>query len=142
MGHISYYATHNNDKAVFTGDCLFVGGVGKFFEGTASDMHHALYDKLLKLPIDTKIYCGHEYTLSNYRFALSIDKSNADLVEANKRAVQLRNSGIPTIPSTIEFEMKTNPFLRVYDQSMIDCTGLSDPIQVLHSVREMKNNFK
>ena len=144
MGHISYYAEHNDQKVVFTGDCLFVGGVGKFFEGTAADMHVSLYEKLGKLPMETLIYCGHEYTLGNYRFALSVDGKNEDLIQANIRAKSLREQGIPTIPSSIEAEFKTNPFLRVYDKYVQESCGMGslDPIQILHNVRDMKNNFK
>ena len=144
MGHISYFAEHNDQKVVFTGDCLFVGGVGKFFEGTAADMHVSLFDKLGKLPKETLIYCGHEYTLSNYRFALSVDGKNEDLLQANSRAVALRAQGIPTIPSTIEAEFKTNPFLRVYEKNLQESCGIGtlDPIQILHNVHDMKNKFK
>jgi hydroxyacylglutathione hydrolase len=144
MGHMSYYAEHNNEKAVFTGDCLFVGGVGKFFEGTAADMYVSLYEKLGRLPPETLIYCGHEYTLSNYRFALSVDNENMDLINANKRAVILRREGKPTIPSTILAEIATNPFFRATSESLQKSCGFgsSDPIQVLHNIREGKNNFK
>lgn len=144
MGHISYYAEHGNQKVVFTGDCLFVGGVGKFFEGTAADMHLSLFEKLGKLPHETLVYCGHEYTLSNYRFALSVDSRNEHLVSANKCAVAARAAGKPTIPSTIGAELQTNPFLRVYEDSLIEACGggSSDPIHVLHNVRQMKNAFK
>jgi hydroxyacylglutathione hydrolase len=143
MGHISYVVHHNGEYAVFTGDCLFIGGAGKFFEGTGADMYHSLYEKLLNLPKETKIYCGHEYTLSNYRFALSIDSTNVDLIDAYERAQRLRGEGKPTIPSTIEVEMKTNPFLRVFDpviQAACGC-GSTDPIEVLTGVRESKNRF-
>lgn len=144
MGHISYYAEQGQQKVVFTGDCLFVGGVGKFFEGTASDMHSSLYDKLGKLPPQTLVYCGHEYTLSNYRFALSVDTRNELLISANSLALTIRAAGKPTIPSTIQAEKDTNPFFRVYEQALIDSCGegSSDPIEILHNVRLKKNTFK
>lgn len=144
MGHISYFAEYQNEKVVFTGDCLFIGGVGKFFEGTASDMHISLFEKLAKLPKETLVYCGHEYTLSNYRFALSIDCENEHLISANNRAISLRASGKPTIPSTIDDELKTNPFLRVHDKAVQNSCGHGslDPIQILHNIRDMKNRFR
>lgn len=144
MGHMSYYAVQDDHKVVFTGDCLFVGGVGKFFEGTAADMHSSLFEKLGKLPAETLVYCGHEYTLSNYRFALSVDGKNERLISANDEAVLTRSEGRPTIPSTIQLELDTNPFLRVYETSLRESCGQgsSDPIQILHNVRDMKNVFK
>lgn len=144
MGHMSYYATQGDHKVVFTGDCLFVGGVGKFFEGTAADMHLSLFEKLGKLPAETLVYCGHEYTLSNYRFALSVDGNNEHLISANIKAATTRSEGRPTIPSTIQTELDTNPFFRVNETSLRESCGRgsSDPIQILHNVREMKNNFK
>ena len=144
MGHISYFAEHNDEKVVFTGDCLFIGGVGKFFEGTASDMHISLFEKLAKLPKETLVYCGHEYTLSNYKFALSVDRENEHLISANSRAISLRAIGKPTMPSSIDDEMKTNPFLRIYEKALQESCGQGslDPIQILHNVRDMKNRFK
>lgn len=144
MGHISYYAEHGQQKVVFTGDCLFAGGVGKFFEGTATDMHCSLFEKLGKLPTETLVYCGHEYTLSNYRFALSVDPKNEQLIAANENAVINRSEGKPTIPSTIGKELATNPFYRVYETSLRESCGLgsSDPIQIMHNVRERKNAFR
>lgn len=145
MGHISYYVEHNDQRVVFTGDCLFMGGAGRFFEGTGEDMYPSLYEKLAKLPADTLIYCGHEYTLSNYKFALSIDSANQDLVAIYEKCVKLRDEGKPTIPSSIDLELKTNPFLRVYDPAVRKSLGFSEdsnPIAVLTAVREAKNNFK
>lgn len=142
MGHVCYFAQHKHNNAVFTGDILFVGGVGKFFEGTASDMHCAL-SKLTALPHDTEVYCGHEYTLSNYRFALSIDEFNTDLLDANEKMTALRQDSKYTVPSTIGLELRTNPFLRVTTPAISrhfpQCSG---PIELLSAVREAKNNFK
>jgi hydroxyacylglutathione hydrolase len=143
MGHVSYYVEDGNRRAVFTGDCLFIGGAGRFFEGTGSDMYVSLYQKLMSLPQDTEIYCGHEYTLANYKFALSVDPKNIKLIEACCSATALREKRIPTVPSTILQEMETNPFLRV-DQPSIQmlCGNCStDPIVVLTGVREAKNAF-
>lgn len=145
MGHISFYVEHNDQRAVFTGDCLFLGGAGRFFEGTANDMYPSLYEKLGRLPSDTLVYCGHEYTLSNYKFALSIDGENSDLISQNDNAKKLREEGKPTIPSTIGLELKTNPFLRVDNEKIRANLGFgsdSDAVAVLAAVREAKNNFK
>ena len=108
VSHIIIAQTINSNR--YLG--LFVAGCGKFFEGTADDMYLSLYEKLASLPSDTSVYCGHEYTLSNYKFALSIDSTNDELIKANEEAKILREQGKPTIPSTIGKELKTNPFLR------------------------------
>lgn len=91
-GHICYFIPAQpgcDTPAVFTGDTLFIGGCGKFFEGTGAEMYNSL-NKLTALPGNTEVYCGHEYTTSNYRFALSINPSNADLVNVNDAVAQLR----------------------------------------------------
>lgn len=143
MGHICYYAEHNDERAVFTGDCLFIGGCGKFFEGSGSDMFPSLITKLSNLPHDTLVYCGHEYTLSNYRFALSVDPTNEVLIEENVKAMELRSQGLYTVPSTISKELQTNPFLRVYDHTIISyCGECNDPIDTLTALRLAKNAFK
>lgn len=143
IGHISFYFCEGDHKVVFTGDTLFIGGVGKFFEGTGADMYPSLYSKLAVLPKDTLIYCGHEYTLSNYRFALSIEPGNERLIEENASATALREQGKFTIPSSIEKELATNPFLRVHETSVSShFPDLRSPIDVLTALREAKNNFK
>lgn len=143
MGHISYYCEDGAQRAVFSGDVLFVGGAGKFFEGTGQDMEITLYQKLGKLPPDTLVYCGHEYTLSNYRFALSIDPSNTRLREESAKAEQLRAAGSPTVPSTIEKELATNPFLRVTEPAIASqFPGISSIGDLLTAVRTAKDNFK
>ena len=142
-GHISYFLEQGNQRAVFTGDCLFVGGCGKFFEGTGEDMYNALYEKLGSLPSDTLIYCGHEYTLSNYKFALSCEPNNTHLIEANEKAKAAREAGKPTIPSSLEVEKQTNPFLRVLFPTIKALfPDAMDGAQLLTAVREAKNNFK
>ncbi|KRY54173.1 Hydroxyacylglutathione hydrolase, mitochondrial, partial [Trichinella britovi] len=118
-GHICYYVTDKkNDKVVFTGDTLFIGGCGRFFEGTGRDMYEALINRLGNLPNDTKVYCGHEYTLSNLKFALTVEPENSDLknymetVQAMHFEKQL-DEGKFTVPSLIGNEKKFNPFMRV-----------------------------
>lgn len=143
MGHICYFAQDGDQLCVFTGDTLFCGGVGKFFEGTAEDMHHSLL-KLKTLPLHTEVYCGHEYTVSNFRFALSVEPDNEDLILANEEATTLRKNNKFTIPSTIEKELKVNPFLRVLEptiKSKFPSISQDDPIALLGALREAKNNF-
>ncbi len=124
------------------GDCLFVGGCGKFFEGTGADMYVSLFEKLSSLPPDTKVYCGHEYTLSNYRFALSVDPRNEALIRANEAAILQRSDGFPTVPSTIEVELQTNPFLRAIQLARASGEDATSPGVILDRLREAKNNFK
>lgn len=141
-GHISFYMSQGEHRVVFTGDTLFVGGAGKFFEGTGADMYPSLYDKLATLPGDTLVYCGHEYTLSNYKFAVSLEPENARLMEEVRIAQELREAGEFTVPTTIEKELATNPFLRVHEPTVRNkFPGVEDPFELLTAVREAKNKF-
>merc|ERR1719483_920385 len=112
-GHICYYVTKNTDKAVFTGDTLFLGGCGRFFEGTAVEMNQALNVELASLPDETEVFCGHEYTLSNLKFALHVEPDNEKLEEYYKVCEGKRLAGEPTIPGSIGQEKEINPFMRV-----------------------------
>ncbi|MCC6918540.1 MAG: hydroxyacylglutathione hydrolase [Alphaproteobacteria bacterium] len=108
-GHIAFW--FGDARAVFTGDTLFAMGCGRLFEGTPAQMFQAMR-KLEALPPETRVYCGHEYTESNGKFALSVEPDNADL-QRNMEAVRAaRAKGEPTIPSTIGLERATNPFMR------------------------------
>ncbi len=111
-GEISYYIP--NGRVVFTGDTLFSLGCGRLFEGTPSTMFQSL-QRLMALPGETQVYCGHEYSESNARFALTIDPDNSALKERAKEIMALRESSLPTLPTTILREMATNPFLRAHD---------------------------
>jgi len=108
-GHIVFYCAEEN--ALFSGDTLFSLGCGRVLEGTMTEMFQSL-QKIKNLPPETRIYCGHEYTLSNGKFALSVDAQNAELQIRINEAQKLRDSGRPTLPVTLESELKTNPFLR------------------------------
>lgn len=143
MGHISYFVEDGKtgQNVVFTGDCLFVGGAGKFFEGTGQDMYQSLYQKLGVLPPETLVYCGHEYTLSNYIFALSAEPENVRLVEENEQAKQLRAEGKQTIPTTIGKELLTNPFMRANESNLRQKYGGSDTATTLAAIRAAKDNF-
>jgi len=114
IGHIAYVSTDAGRPWLFCGDTLFAGGCGRLFEGTPAQMRASL-DRLAALPDDTLVYCAHEYTLSNLRFALAAEPDNVQLQERLAAASATRARGIPTIPSTIGLEKATNPFLR-YDQ--------------------------
>jgi hydroxyacylglutathione hydrolase len=130
------------DAAAFTGDTLFAMGCGRLFEGTPAMMWTSL-SKLAKLPGDTRIYCGHEYTQNNGRFALTLEPSN-DALKARMRDVDAaRAKGAPTIPSTIKLEMETNPFLRPHAPEIRKTLGLegADDVTVFAEMRKRKDSF-
>jgi hydroxyacylglutathione hydrolase len=108
-GHIAYHAARLG--AVFCGDTMFAGGCGRLFEGTPAQMVQSL-GKLTALPPDTRVYCAHEYTLSNLRFARAVEPDNAALAARAARCQALRDADEPTVPSTIDEERATNPFVR------------------------------
>ena len=138
MQHICYY---NLDfQILFAGDTLFSLGCGRMFEGTPQLFWESL-TKIKKLPTETKIYCGHEYTLNNLKFALSIDSKNQDLKKygewVNKQSIDLR----PTMPCELSNELKTNPFLRCDDSYFFELYQSKDPIEVFKRMRLAKDNF-
>ncbi|XP_064406373.1 hydroxyacylglutathione hydrolase, mitochondrial-like [Halichondria panicea] len=143
-GHICYYVTSEDlsDKVVFTGDTLFVGGCGRFFEGTPEQMHHALCQVLSSLPPDTGVYCGHEYTVSNLLYAQHVEPDNKALSEKLQWAKDKRERDTPTIPSTIGQELSFNPFMRVSEASVQNHCKTTDPISTMKFLREEKNGFK
>lgn len=97
-GHICYFIeSPAGERAVFTGDTLFLGGCGRFFEGTASDMHAALIGKLSQLPDDTNVYCGHEYTIQNLAFGRHVEPNNEDIQRKIEWARKQRNDNLPTV---------------------------------------------
>lgn len=118
-GHIAYLR-QDGENWLFCGDTLFAGGCGRLFEGTPAQMVDSLA-KLAALPGDTRVYCAHEYTLSNLRFALAMEPQNAALVARMETESAKRAAGLPTVPSTITLERATNPFLR-YDEAEIGAT--------------------
>lgn len=140
MDHICYYIDKDDDRAVFTGDCLFSSGCGRFFEGTPTDMWKAL-SQLLQLPEDTKVYFGHEYTMSNLKFAQHIEPDNEDIKEKINWAKEI---GITT-PSTIANEKLTNPFLRVnlpeVAKLIVKDPSSTSVTDILGQLRKMKDDF-
>jgi hydroxyacylglutathione hydrolase len=108
-GHVAFY--FESAKAVFVGDTLFAMGCGRLFEGSAAQMHANL-QRLASLPDDVRVYCGHEYTLANARFAVTVEPSNGGLADRLRRVEQARERGEVTLPTTIGEERATNPFVR------------------------------
>ncbi|XP_001602195.1 hydroxyacylglutathione hydrolase, mitochondrial isoform X1 [Nasonia vitripennis] len=142
-GHICYYVTKDcAEPAVFTGDTLFSGGCGRFFEGTAEQMNKALNEILAKLPDQTKVYCGHEYTINNLKYGRQVEPNNQALVEKLEWACCRRKNNLPTVPSTIGEEKLFNPFMRVCEPTVKAHTQKCDPIDVMASLRSEKDNFK
>jgi hydroxyacylglutathione hydrolase len=137
-GHIAYYSA--GAKVVFTGDTLFSLGCGRLFEGTPEQMWASL-SKLARLPDDTLLYCGHEYTLSNARFAMRYDAGNEALQRRLAEVEALRAKGEFTIPSTIGLEKATNPFLRAAEPALAQAVGLAGhpAVEVFAALREAKN---
>lgn len=107
LGHVAYYGANS----LFCGDTLFSCGCGRLFEGTAEQMHASL-QKLAALPADTRVYCAHEYTLSNIRFAQAVEPDNLDLQAREQEVLGLLARQQPSLPSTLDLERRTNPFLR------------------------------
>ena len=138
VGHIAYHFP--KDKVLFAGDTLFSLGCGRLFEGSPEQMYHSL-QKLAGLPAETALYCGHEYTLSNGRFALRVDPDNKALIARMNEVEQLRAEGRFTLPSTIGRERETNPFLRADQADIAKTIGLAgqSPLAVFTALRELKN---
>ena len=139
-GHIAYW--FEDDDTLFPGDTLFALGCGRLFEGTPAQMWESL-GKLRKLPDAVKVYCAHEYTQANARFALSRGEDNPDLGARAEEIDATRAAGKPTVPSTLGAEKKTNPFLRADQPSMADALGMAGapPVDVFAEVRKRKDSF-
>lgn len=140
-GHIIYYCPES--KALFCGDTLFSLGCGRLFEGSAEQMWQSL-QRIKQLPTDTKIYCAHEYTLSNSKFALSVDPSNTDLNRRTTEVEKLRATNTSTLPSTLSQELATNPFLRTNSISIRNELNISenDEIRIFTELRKLKDTFQ
>ncbi|MBX3201741.1 MAG: hydroxyacylglutathione hydrolase [Labilithrix sp.] len=145
LGAVAYVVTREpDDPVVFTGDTLFVGGCGRLFEGDPPMMHASL-SKLAALDPRTRVYCGHEYTESNLRFAAHVEPSNAAVAEARTRAAQLRKEGRPTMGATIGDELSYNPFLRTSSPELRKALGIpasASPADALGAIRQAKDAFK
>ncbi|XP_038618498.1 hydroxyacylglutathione hydrolase, mitochondrial isoform X1 [Tachyglossus aculeatus] len=145
-GHICYLVRKPDSSeppAVFTGDTLFVAGCGKFFEGTADEMYRALLEVLGRLPPETRVYCGHEYTINNLKFARHVEPNNSAIQEKLAWAKEKYSIGEPTIPSTLAEEFTYNPFMRVSREKSIQRhTGETDPVTAMRALRKEKDHFK
>lgn len=138
LGHISYWIP--KAQVAFVGDTLFAMGCGRISEGTPEMMWESL-EKLMALPIDTTVYCGHEYTVANGKFALTIEPDNETLKMRVAQVEALRKMGEATLPTTIDKELATNPFLRPRVASVRDRLGMADAEdwEVFAEIRERKN---
>jgi hydroxyacylglutathione hydrolase len=141
-GHIAYYG----HGCLFIGDTLFMAGCGRLFEGTATQMHASL-QKLLALPDTTRVYCAHEYTLANLRFARAVEPDNTAINARMDRSETLRRQDLPTVPATLAEERQTNPFLRVDQAGVIAAAekraghGLRSDAEVFAILRDWKDRF-
>ena len=140
LGHICFYMPE--EKCLFSGDTLFYLGCGRVFEGTMKQMWLSLV-KLRSLPEDTTVYCGHEYTLANMKFANYIDSDNALLNKVSLEIKNKREKGFPSVPFNLGMEKKINPFLRADDDNFIKLVGLSSNIatESFGEIRLKKDNF-
>jgi hydroxyacylglutathione hydrolase len=143
LSHIAFWG----HGAVFCGDTLFSAGCGRMFEGTPKQMNASL-DRLRNLPPETQVYCGHEYTAANLRFALTVEPTNAAALEYQESVARIRAAGSPTLPSSLSLEIRVNPFLRC-DKPGIRATAeqragtkLETPEEVFAVLRAWKDQFR
>lgn len=139
-GHIVYYIPEI--KAAFVGDTLFAMGCGRLFEGSPEQMWDSL-QKIARWPDDTRLYCAHEYTLANARFALTVEPGNEALLRRAEEVEAMRRAGEPTVPTTLALEKATNPFLRPASTGLKAAIGLerSDEVSVFARTRALKDDF-
>ena len=150
LSHIAYFANMQAnvvEPMLFCGDTLFASGCGRLFEGTPTQMSQSLA-KFVALPKNTLVYCTHEYTLSNIRFALAVEPNNANLITWADTAKALRDQNLPTLPTTIGQELQVNPFMRCDQKEVIDAAmqvsgeqSLPSPAHVLAVIRAWKDRF-
>ena len=144
LDHIAYYSA--SEPLVFLGDTIFANGCGRLFEGSPEQMWHSL-SRLASLPPETKLYCAHEYTEANTRFALAVEPNNSDLLQRAQGISKTRAANKPTIPSTLGMELATNPFMRLNQESIKEaaerygqCKALSE-VEVFALIRQWKDGF-
>jgi len=145
LDHIAFYSENNGRPILFCGDTLFAAGCGRVFEGTYEQMFESLI-KLKNLPTNTNIYCGHEYTLSNLRFAKEVEPFNKDILSRYNKVLKLREKGTPSVPSTLSNELKTNPFLRCDNKEVQENISSKFKItkenkEIFKALRSWKDNF-
>jgi hydroxyacylglutathione hydrolase len=143
LSHIAFWG----HGALFCGDTLFSAGCGRMFEGTPTQMNASL-TKLRSLPRETQVFCGHEYTAANLRFALTVDPANDAAREYQGRVERMRAQGKPTLPSTLDLEIQVNPFLRCDDPAVVKAAemhagkSLGDAAEVFGVLRAWKDQFR
>ena len=145
LDHLAFYSSNNKDPILFCGDTLFAGGCGRVFEGTFEQMFKSL-KKISNYPKETKIFCGHEYTLSNLKFALEVDEDNKELADEYINVKKLISSDIPSLPTNLNKELKVNPFLRCNEinikNKVIDKFDIiDDELEIFTALRKWKDNF-
>jgi len=148
LDHIAYFSeTAGEPPILFCGDTLFAGGCGRLFEGTPGQMLLSL-DKLAQLPADTQVYCAHEYTLSNLRFAIAVEPDNSALAARLSEVIEKRQSNLPTVPSSLAAERASNPFLRTRTPAVRSAAESRlthpprDEAETFAAIRLWKDNFQ
>ncbi|MCM8537057.1 MAG: hydroxyacylglutathione hydrolase [Lentisphaeraceae bacterium] len=145
-GHTSGHIAYHDDQNAFVGDTVFAAGCGRLFEGTPAQMINS-FDKIKKLAPQTKLFCAHEYTMSNIDFALAVEPTNTELLQRKDQCSKLREQGIPTIPSTLEEELTTNPFLRCHLPQLQEAASvhlgrkIDNEIDTFATIRKWKDSF-
>lgn len=142
-GHIAFFlqGSPSEPPRLFCGDTLFACGCGRLFEGTPPQMLASL-DKLAALPDTTYIYCAHEYTLANIRFARACEPENTALMDWQRQAQKLRTADMPTLPTTIGHEKQVNPFLRLEEAAILQrVAARADRLAVFTALRAWKDDF-
>ena len=139
-GHTLGAIAWTTEDAAFTGDTLFLGGCGRIFEGDPAMMYASLQRIASSLAPNARVYCGHEYTVKNLRFVCALEPENPSLTAGLRAAEALRASGAPTVPHTLEEELRCNPFLRCDDPALEAAVGVSGgPVAVFAALRERRN---
>jgi hydroxyacylglutathione hydrolase len=145
-GHIAYFSNNGLNPILFCGDTLFSGGCGRLFEGTPEQMLTSL-TKLANLPESTQVYCAHEYTQANVNFALTVDPTNQDLINYNKKVNELRATKQATIPTSIKVEKQINPFLRSHEKTLqqsamaFENSTQTNSLNTFTTIRRWKDQF-
>ena len=145
LDHIAVYCLKDEKSILFCGDTLFSGVCGRVFEGTYSQMYESL-KKLSKLPEDTQIFCGHEYTSSNLQFACAVEPNNQYIKEYNEEIIEKIKNGEPSLPSSLKIEHMINPFIRCNEENLIDNINkkfgeVSSEIEIFSTLRKWKDDF-
>jgi hydroxyacylglutathione hydrolase len=141
-GHTQDHIAYVNSQYLFSGDVLFGAGCGRLLDGTATQMFNSL-QRIKLLPPNTLVFCTHEYTLKNIAFACTLESHNQALMQRKQEVQALRHNHLPSLPSTIQLELDTNPFLRCDQTEIIHNSGLIYPnqLEVFTKIREMRNHY-